>query len=126
MNVFVIYTVCWDTGHANGEGSQYHDLVDLGKHLYAVHIDDNNGKGDQHVIPFFGTVNMDEIMYALIDADYRGYFTFEATSALLHGRRRFEKDTRLFDPSLQLPKELARFLYNTGAHVLNAYNCFEA
>ena len=42
---------CWDTGHGNCEGNQYEHLMTLGKDLYALHINDNSGRVDEHVIP---------------------------------------------------------------------------
>ena len=56
---------CWDTGHANCEGSQYDDIITLGKELFAIHYNDNHGAKDEHLIPFLGTLNHDEIINAL-------------------------------------------------------------
>lgn len=121
----------WDTGHANTEGTQYEHLVTLGKELYGVHIHDNNGQGDEHSMPYFGTMNMDDLMNGLIDAEYKGYFTFEVIAALRksnsrHGKRHvFEKDTRLLEPSLEMQIDLERLLYTMGKYCLTAYNVFE-
>ena len=122
---------CWDTGHANIEGSQYDDILALGDHLRAVHINDNRGKGDEHIIPYLGTINMDEVMHALIDSNYKGYFTFECGSSMrpkkywLGNRRDFDKDTRLASPTFELQKKLESFMHEVGLHILNSYNCYE-
>lgn len=122
---------CWDTGHANINGSQYDDIVTVGEHLYAVHINDNRGQLDEHMIPFFGTINMDEIMNALLDIKYKGYFTFESCYALRPAdiyfgpRRTFEKDKRLYVPTLEMQKDMAVFMRKMGEHILSAYNCYE-
>ena len=122
---------CWDTGHANIEGSQYDEIMTLGDDLYAVHINDNRGERDEHLIPFFGTLNMDEIMNALLDSQFKGYFTFESSSSLrkskywLGNRRSFEKDTRLLEPQLFMQKHLEKLLYDTGVYILKTYNCYE-
>ena len=122
---------CWDTGHANLNGSQYDDIVTLGTDLYALHINDNRGTLDEHMIPFFGTINMDEVMTALLVSGYKGYFTFEATYSLRPAdvyfgpRRKFEKETRLYAPTLEMQKDITVFMYKMGKHILNAYNCYE-
>ena len=121
----------WDTGHANTEGTQYEQIMALGKELYGLHIHDNSGRGDEHALPYFGTINMDDIMNALIDVDYQGYFTFEAVTALRnsnnrHGKRHvFERDCRLREPSLEMQIDLERLLYTIGKHCLTSYNLFE-
>lgn len=121
---------CWDTGHANMNGPQYNDIVAVGKDLYALHINDNRGELDEHIIPFFGTINMDEVMSALADIDYKGYFTFETCYALRPGnvyfgpRRTFEKSNRLYEPTLEMQKDMSAFLYKMGEHILKAYNCY--
>ena len=126
-----LFHACWDTGHANCEGNQYQEILDIGEELYALHINDNRGAKDEHIIPFMGTMNMDEVMHALIDSGYKGYFTFECGSALrsqmywLGHRRTFEKDTRLANPPLCLQKELERFMYQTGKYILDTYGVFE-
>lgn len=126
-----LFHACWDTGHANCEGNQYQEILDIGKELYALHVNDNRGMQDEHLIPFMGTMNMDEVMHALIDMGYKGYFTFECSSALrsqkywLGHRRSFEKDQRLVNPPLCLQKELEKFMYQTGKYILESYGVFE-
>ncbi len=122
---------CWDTGHGNCEGGQYDQLVALGEHLYGVHINDNRGERDEHLLPFFGTLNMDDVMHGLLDAGYKGVFTFEASSSLrpakywLGKRRPFGRDTRLAEPALFMQEELERLLYRMGVYILKSYDCFE-
>lgn len=126
-----LFHACWDTGHANIEGAQYKEILDVGEELYAVHINDNRGALDEHIIPFMGTLNMDEIMHALKDVGFQGPFTLESGSVLrlknywLGNRRDFDKDTRLENPPLYLQKELERFMYKTGKYILETYHEFE-
>lgn len=122
---------CWDTGHGNLWGVQYDHIVTLGKHLRAIHYNDNHGLKDEHLIPYFGTVNHDEILNALIDIDYKGYFTLEATSSLvpkkcwLGNRKDFNRDTRLANPPLFMQQRLVGMLYDTAKYMLDAYGLFE-
>lgn len=126
-----LFHACWDTGHGNCEGNQYDEIVAIGDDLFALHINDNSGRGDEHVLPYFGTTNMDEIMNALIDINYNGYFTFESGTSLRPAkywqgdRKTFEKDTRLLEPVLFMQKHLEKLMYEMGKYILKAYNCFE-
>lgn len=128
--------VCWDTGHANVQGvDQYQSLVELGSRLSGVHINDNYGDMDSHVAPFQGTTNLDSIMQALVDMDYKGYFTFESSNILRDGsvwpnfRRewhyRNEKATRLMNVPFALKHQAVALLYQIGKHILMEYDCFE-
>lgn len=121
---------CWDTGHANMNGPQYDDIVTLGSELRAIHFHDNRGELDEHGLPFLGTMNLDEVMHALIDSGYQGYFTFEACaplgSARIHRNRRpFPQDNRLAKPSRELAIAAEKFMYAMGKEILSAYDLFE-
>ncbi len=122
---------CWDTGHGNCEGKQYEQLKTLGKELYALHINDNSGRGDEHIIPYFGTLNMDDIMHGLIAAGFDGYFTFEAGCSLRPAkywqgnRQEFPDDTRLAEPQFFMQEKVERLMYEIGEYILNQYGVFE-
>ena len=122
---------CWDTGHANCEGSQYDEIKTLGKELYAIHYNDNRNQSDEHIMPYLGTLNHDEIMNALIDVDFKGYFTLECMSSLrtagywLGNRRPFDKDERLAEPQLFMQMGLERVMYEISEYILKSYGLFE-
>ena len=122
---------CWDTGHANIEGTQYENIMELGEHLYALHVNDNHGFADDHTLPYFGTLNMDDLMCALLDVGYQGYFNFEVVNPLpspnhhRFPRHKFERDTRLLHSTLEMQDQVERLLYHIGEHCLRAYGCFE-
>ena len=71
------FHACWDTGHANCEGDQYDDILALGDELYAIHFADNQGNGDTHHMPYFGTLKIEPVMRALKEIGFDGYFTLE-------------------------------------------------
>ena len=125
------FHACWDTGHANCEGSQYDDIMALGEELYAIHYNDNLGKKDQHLIPFMGILNHDEVINALIDTKFNGYFTLECSSSLvtknhwLGHRRDFHRDTRLCEPQLFMQQEIETLMYKIAKHILTSYNIFK-
>lgn len=123
-----LFHACWDAGHGNmQEKAQDEELKILGKHVYALHIQDNLGSHDSHVAPFCGSLNLDSLMHGLADIDYKGYFTFEATNILLPAasRRPYEKDTRLAQAPLELRIKAENLLYEMGRYILGAYDCFE-
>jgi len=122
---------CWDTGHANIEGSQYQDLLDLGSELYGVHVHDNGGHGDEHDMPYFGTINMDEVLCGLIDSGYQGDFTFEVDSVpyrfgnwQIH-RRDFKRSEKLKNPPTFLKEKFEGILYDMGRYFLESYQVWE-
>ena len=119
---------CWDTGHANIEGHQYSDLMDMGEYLAAIHSNDNRGYVDEHIFPLTGTFAADEILHGLIDCGFRGPFTFECDSTLLRpgswpfSRRVYEGDDRLAMPPLWLRDGFEKLMYETGKWILESYD----
>ena len=125
---------CWDTGHANCNGSQYDEILTLGDEIYAIHYNDNHGVRDDHIAPFLGRMSHDEVLNALIDINYKGYLTFECGASLIKSdlwtghRRRFEKDGRdnlLLEPQLFMQRHIDKMLYETGKWMLETYGIFE-
>ena len=125
------FGVCWDTGHANMEGAQYEEILTLGNALGAIHFNDNRGERDEHLLPFMGTMNVNEVMHALLDIGFAGPFTFEATSAFrphrfwLGNRREFPEDERMTHATLDMQRAIERTLYETGRAILTSYGLFE-
>jgi sugar phosphate isomerase/epimerase len=69
---------CYDFGHAHlTEYDHVENLKYLGKRLLALHVADNHGKEDEHLLPFYGTVPWEVCMKALKRINYRGDFTYE-------------------------------------------------
>jgi len=78
--------ICLDTGHlhlANAQGktaqSQREFIVKAGRRLKALHIANNNGICDLHLLPFNCShgIHWDEVVRALIDVGYNGIFNLE-------------------------------------------------
>ena len=125
---------CWDTGHANCEGSQYEEILAIGDALYAIHYNDNHGSKDDHVAPFLGRMNHDEVINALIDVGFRGYFTLECDSSLIGynhwtgKRKRFEGATRklrLSEPQLFMQRHIEKMMLETAGWILDSYDLLE-
>ena len=70
--------VCFDTGHAN----VFHDDIAkdvrlLGDDLACLHVHDNKGNWDQHLIPYQGNIDWDGFLSALTEIGYKGTFSLE-------------------------------------------------
>ncbi|MGN1344712.1 MAG: sugar phosphate isomerase/epimerase family protein [Traorella sp.] len=68
---------CLDSGHLH---AHFHDQLDFSKfdhRIYAVHLHDNDGKDDQHLIPFEGNINWQELIKHLKECHYQGPITLE-------------------------------------------------
>ena len=97
---------CWDTGHAHLSGQdQPASLRELGERLHALHIADNHGATDEHMPPFFGSIDWPPILAALREIGYDGDFTFEAHNLV-----------RRVPAACQA--EAIRLLYQIGAHMV--------
>ena len=73
--------VCLDTGHAAiFFGSNVGDAVRyIGQRLEAVHIHDNMGKEDEHLIPGDGIIDWDGFAAALKDIGFSGVISLETS-----------------------------------------------
>ena len=120
---------CWDIGHAHMRGvDQYEEITAIGKDLNALHIQDNFGGDDVHIAPFMGTVDMDAVVQALIDMDYKGIFTFESDYGINYGGRKTSphvREPRLQHPTAELKRQQVKLLYESGKYILSRYGIFE-
>lgn len=67
-----------DTSHAHAAGLNVAECVrELGPHLVATHISDNDRSGDQHLTPGGGTIDWPTVMAAFRTIRYDGLFALE-------------------------------------------------
>lgn len=71
--------ICLDTGHLNLRGRDQEGFIKAaGKHLKALHIADNEGQSDQHMMPFGkGNIDFIKVVKALKEVGYDGLFNLE-------------------------------------------------
>jgi len=71
--------VCMDTGHLNLTGGSWADFIKwAGQRLKALHIADNLGTNDDHILPYGkGTIEWEGFADALRAVGYEGLFNFE-------------------------------------------------
>lgn len=109
--------ICLDTGHLNlCGGSPAEFIAQAGNLLKALHIADNEGKTDQHMMPYGrGRVNWGEFLGALsaMKTPYGGLFNFE-----IPGESRGPVDIRMM--KLDYLREMAVYMIN-HAHAQEDY-----
>lgn len=75
-----VFGICLDTGHLNlaEDNDQRNFILKAGDRLHALHIADNEGRGDQHMMPYGrGIVDFDAVVKALREINYEGLFNLE-------------------------------------------------
>lgn len=73
------FKICLDTGHvAVYDGLTPADAVrELGNEIRVLHIHDNSGKVDQHLLPYFGIIDWKDFGRALKECEFEGVFSYE-------------------------------------------------
>jgi len=74
------FVACLDIGHAAMQGmntSPAEMIHALGHHLQALHIHDNDCRGDHHQLPFTMNIDFAAVVRALKDSGYAGWLTLE-------------------------------------------------
>jgi sugar phosphate isomerase/epimerase len=71
--------ICLDTGHLNRSGGSQREFIHKAKpYLKALHINDNEGVHDQHMMPYGrGTIDWDEVIDALKEIEFSEVFNLE-------------------------------------------------
>ena len=85
------FGICLDTGHLNLTLKNQRDFIlKAGDRLKALHIADNEGQVDQHMMPFArGNIDFEEVVKALKEIGYIGLFNLE-----IPGERRIPLELR--------------------------------
>jgi len=87
---------CYDSGHHNIRSSDV-DLLGLyGSRLMALHLHDNHGAADHHLLPYDGTIDWPTVMGKIKKTGYTGPLALEAESTGYEGMQ---------------PEEYLRLLY---------------
>ncbi len=73
------FGICLDTGHLNlTDKDQRQFILKAGDKLKALHIADNHGELDDHLMPFNGgEIDFTEVVKALKEINYKGIFNLE-------------------------------------------------
>jgi sugar phosphate isomerase/epimerase len=68
---------CYDTGHARLCPDGLEIARSMAGRMLTIHLQDNVGEGDAHLMPFDGTIDWAAVARMLDEADYRGPYVFE-------------------------------------------------
>lgn len=74
---------CYDSGHENCYTPDLDYLAKYGGKLISLHLHDNDGTGDQHLLPFSGTTDWKRIMIHLRNLGYKKPLSLEIESAFI-------------------------------------------
>nr|MBP7323166.1 sugar phosphate isomerase/epimerase [Deltaproteobacteria bacterium] len=69
--------ICFDTGHAYLSGDVYSSLPKVSDHLSLVHLNDNRGRGDDHLPPGEGSIDWKKFLCILAKISYWGPLILE-------------------------------------------------
>lgn len=69
--------ICFDTGHCHAFFDDKFSFDLFKNRIFAVHIHDNDSSGDLHLLPFDGTINWEDFISRLKEANYDGPVTLE-------------------------------------------------
>jgi len=72
--------VCLDTNHANLGEPLAHAMRTLGGHVATLHISDNDGAQERHVVPGDGVIDWREFVALLDETGYAGPLMMETSS----------------------------------------------
>ncbi len=73
--------VCLDYGHANLMGDLGEAIETVAGHLWTTHVHDNDGRRDDHRVPFTGHIDWDAAMMETQKIGYDGVLMFEVANS---------------------------------------------
>jgi sugar phosphate isomerase/epimerase len=92
--------ICMDFGHAFLGGDVPDAVETAAEHLMATHVHDNHGREDEHLAPYFGSIDWDAALVTMQKIGYEGTYMMElantgSPAAVLEdarrARQRFER-----------------------------------
>ena len=69
--------LCYDAGHCHAHFDDEFNYELFKDRIFAVHLHDNHGELDEHLLPYDGTINWEHVMKKLKECNYSGYVTLE-------------------------------------------------
>lgn len=114
LDLFKGYDValCWDIGHGNlCYPDQTWALNKLAGKICAIHVHDNHGVNDEHLLPFLGDIQWEKVMPALRKAGYEGDLVLEVCQ-----NRKMSDDLKVESArfTAQVAQKLVELFYSEG------------
>jgi len=98
--------ICFDTSHANALNLDIPEAIrECGGLLWATHISDNDGSGDQHRLPYNGNIDWIAVIKALKSIGYQNLLDLEIPGETV-------KPIIVRDMKLKYAKEVLSWLLN--------------
>jgi sugar phosphate isomerase/epimerase len=72
--------VCLDFGHAHMDGDLLDAIETVSGHVITTHVHDNDGRMDDHLVPFEGTIDWAAAMTAVQKIGYDQTLVFEVAA----------------------------------------------
>jgi sugar phosphate isomerase/epimerase len=69
--------ICMDFGHAHLLGEVADAIEIAAEHLIATHVHDNRRRGDDHLVPYAGSIDWDAALVTMRKIGYEGTFLME-------------------------------------------------
>jgi len=69
--------ICYDAGHGHAHFKDEFNWELFKDKIFAVHLHDNDGTDDQHLLPFDGNIAWEQVIENLKNANYEGTITLE-------------------------------------------------
>lgn len=88
---------CYDSGHEYYNHPTADCLSRYGDKLFAVHLDDNFGDDDTHLLPLDGAINWDKVMLNLLKCKELRYLTLEVDFNRNHEKSSIYRDLSAVD-----------------------------
>lgn len=81
--------LCYDSGHEHFWSPETDWLNEYGARVFAIHLHDNNGDMDSHLVPFDGEIDWSKKTKQIAESSYTGTITIESE---IHSSNRYDKD----------------------------------
>jgi sugar phosphate isomerase/epimerase len=94
--------ICMDFGHAHAEGDLVDAIETVSEHLVAVHVNDNQGRHDDHLVPFEGTIDWAAALTEVQKVGYDGTLMLELAPARGSTKELLQKAARARERMLRL------------------------
>jgi sugar phosphate isomerase/epimerase len=69
--------LCLDVGHSNLYGNPHADVREARQYLFSLHLHDNDGNDDMHLLPGVGTADFFDVIAFLRSSKFMGITTME-------------------------------------------------
>ena len=73
--------ICLDFGHAHLLGGVADAIETAAEHLIATHVHDNDGRRDEHLVPYRGTIDWNLALITMQKIGYSGTYLMELAGA---------------------------------------------